>query len=126
MSTKNYTQEEQIQNINIAIVKASTNINYSGTERAQICYNLKQEKLKIMQSPIEVKPQNEVRFYEGSYQFKVNKTDLNITEDFIQMILAKQYEHRPTQDILWAVVLEEGKEVARYSFDYTLGLAKQY
>jgi hypothetical protein len=126
MSTKNYTQEEQIQNINIAIVKASTNINYSGTERAQICYKLKQEKLKIMQSPIEVKPQNEVRFYEGSYQFKVNKTDLNITEDFITMILAKQYEYRPTQDILWAVVLEENKEVARYSFDYTLGLAKQY
>jgi hypothetical protein len=126
MSTKNYTQEEQIQNINIAIVKASTNINYSGTERAQICYKLKKEKLKIMQSPIEVKPQNEVRFYEGSYQFKVNKTDLNITEDFIQMILAKQYEYRPTEDSLWAVVLEEGKEIARYSFNYTLGLAKQY
>jgi hypothetical protein len=126
MSTKNYTQEEQIQNINIAIVKVLQNDDLSKTEKAQIWYKLKQDKLKLMQGSNEVKPQNEVRFYEGSYQFKVNKTDLNITEDFITMILAKQYEYRPTQDILWAIVLEENKEVARYSFDYTLGLAKQY
>jgi hypothetical protein len=126
MSTKNYTQAEQIQNINIAIVKVLQNDSLSKTEKAQIWYKLKQDKLKLMQGTLEVKPQNEVRFYEGSYQFKVNKTDLNITEDFITMILAKQYEYRPTQDILWAIVLEENKEVARYSFDYTLGLAKQY
>ena len=126
MSTKNYTQAEQIQNINIAIVKVLQNDELSKTEKAQIWYKLKQDKLKLMQGTLEVKPQNEVRFYEGSYQFKVNKTDLNITEDFITMILAKQYEYRPTQDILWAIVLEENKEVARYSFDYTLGLAKQY
>jgi hypothetical protein len=126
MSTKNYTQAEQIQNINIAIVKVLQNDELSKTEKAQIWYKLKQDKLKVMQGTLEVKAQNEVRFYEGSYQFKVNKTDLNITEDFITMILAKQYEYRPTQDILWAVVLEENKEVARYSFDYTLGLAKQY
>ena len=126
MSTKNYTQAEQIQNINIAIVKVLQNDSLSKTEKAQIWYKLKQDKLKVMQGTLEVKAQNEVRFYEGSYQFKVNKTDLNITEDFITMILAKQYEYRPTQDILWAIVLEENKEVARYSFDYTLGLAKQY
>ena len=126
MSTKNYTQAEQIQNINIAIVKVLQNDELSKSEKAQIWYKLKQDKLKLMQGTLEVKPQNEVRFYEGSYQFKVNKTDLNITEDFITMILAKQYEYRPTQDILWAIVLEENKEVARYSFDYTLGLAKQY
>jgi hypothetical protein len=126
MSTKNYTQAEQIQNINIAIVKVLQNDELSKSEKAQIWYKLKQDKLKVMQGTLEVKAQNEVRFYEGSYQFKINKTDLNITEDFITMILAKQYEYRPTQDILWAVVLEENKEVARYSFDYTLGLAKQY
>jgi hypothetical protein len=126
MSAKNITKEEQIQNINIAIVNVLQNGELTATQKAQIWYRLKQDKLKIMQNSNEPKPQNEVRFYEGSNQFKANKTDLNITEDFIQMILAKQYEYRPTQDILWAVILEEGKEVARYSFDYTLGLAKQY
>jgi hypothetical protein len=67
---------------------------------------------------------NVVRFYEGSYQFKENKTDLNITEDFIQMVLAKQYEYRPTKESLWAVVLCSDIEVATYSFEYNTGLTK--
>jgi hypothetical protein len=67
---------------------------------------------------------NEVRFYEGSNQFKVNKTDKNISEEFIQMVLAKQYEYRPTTENLWAVVLYSNIEIARYSFDYNTGLTQ--
>jgi hypothetical protein len=67
---------------------------------------------------------NEVRFYEGSYQFKANKTDKNISEDFIQMVFAKLYEYRPTTESLWAVVLCSDIEVATYSFDYNTGLTR--
>lgn len=126
MSLKKYTQEEKITNINIALVNVSRSKCFTETQKFQISYKYKKIKEFILNQPQVIEPQNEVRFYEGSNKFKVNKTDLNITQDFIQMILAKQYEYRPTEDILWAVVLEEGKEVARYSFNYTLGLAKQY
>jgi hypothetical protein len=66
--------------------------------------------------------QKEVRFYEGSYQFKRDVTDLNIHEDYIIMILAKQYEYRPTQKPLWADVLENGVLVNRFKFIYNQGL----
>lgn len=65
--------------------------------------------------------QNKVNFYEGSYQFKSEVTNLNISEDFIQMVLAKQYEYRPTTETLWAErITTEG--TSRFKFDYTTGL----
>ncbi len=64
----------------------------------------------------------EVRLYEGSYLFASIKTDLNITEDFIQMKLAKQYEYTLTKDCLWADILENGILKNRYSFTYENGL----
>jgi hypothetical protein len=78
----------------------------------------------IMSNSTQQNAINEVRFYEGSNQFKVNKTDKNISEEFIQMVLAKQYEYRPTTENLWAVVLYSNIEIARYSFDYNTGLTQ--
>lgn len=65
--------------------------------------------------------QNTVRFYEGSYQFQSDKTHLNISSDYIQMQLAKQYEYRPTTESLWAEVENFGIK-QRFSFDYNIGL----
>jgi len=67
---------------------------------------------------------NEVYFYEGSYQFKSDKTPLNIHSDYIQMVLAKQHEYRtPDPDSpLWADVFEGGVHTHRYLFSYTNGL----
>lgn len=70
-----------------------------------------------------MKTTNQVSFYEGSYQFKVDNTDLNISEDYIQMQLAKQYEYRPTKETLWAETLIAGKK-ERFTFDYQKGLTK--
>jgi hypothetical protein len=70
---------------------------------------------------METLSQNTVNFYEGSYQFQSDKTRLNISTDYIQMILAKQYEHRPTSESLWAEVENFGIK-QRFSFDYNIGL----
>jgi hypothetical protein len=59
MSAKNITKEEQIQNINIAIVNVLQNGELTATQRAQIWYRLKQDKLKIMQNSNEPKPQHQ-------------------------------------------------------------------
>ncbi len=64
---------------------------------------------------------NSVNFYEGSSQFKSDKTHLNISPDYIQMQLAKQYEYRPTNETLWAEVENFGIK-QRFSFDYETGL----
>jgi hypothetical protein len=63
-----------------------------------------------------------INFYEGSYQFGTIKTDLNLSIDFIEMKLAKQYEYRPTEESLWATVHQDGKEVSRFELKYGVGL----
>ncbi len=63
-----------------------------------------------------------IYFYEGSALFNTISTELNVTTDFIEMKLAKQYEYRPTTEDLWAIVTEDSKEVARYEFTYGVGL----
>jgi hypothetical protein len=60
---------------------------------------------------------NTANFYEGSYQYNTIETPLNITADFIQMKLAKQYEYRPTDEDLWAEVVVNGVR-SRYQLDY--------
>lgn len=65
--------------------------------------------------------QNTVNFYEGSAQFKSDKTNLNISADYIQMQLAKQFEYRPTTECLWAEVENFGIK-QRFSFNYETGL----
>jgi hypothetical protein len=65
--------------------------------------------------------QNTVNFYEGSYQFASEKTHLNISTDYVQMMLAKQYEYRPTTETLWADVKIAGI-TQRFTFDYNTGL----
>lgn len=63
-------------------------------------------------------------FYEGSYQFKSVETSLNISEDFVQMQLAKQYEYRETKESLWADVVINGVK-SRYELDYDNRLLNQ-
>ena len=67
--------------------------------------------------------ENKVSFYEGSYQFKVDTTTLNISEDYVRMQLARQHEYRPTKETLWAIVVMNGEE-KRYRFDYQNGLTE--
>jgi len=66
---------------------------------------------------------NYVNFYEGSYNFKTDETDLNISEDYVLMQLAKQYEYRLTKEDLWAEVYCNG-EFKRYIFDNVKGLSE--
>jgi hypothetical protein len=65
-----------------------------------------------------------VNFYEGSYLFDSTTTGLNIMPDYVQYVLAKQYEYRPTKEDLWATIVQDGKELVRYSFDYNEGLTE--
>jgi hypothetical protein len=60
---------------------------------------------------------NQIRFYEGSSMYNLVETELNITEDFVLMKLAKQYEYRPTTETLWADVIINN-EITRYLLDY--------
>lgn len=69
--------------------------------------------------------QNTVNFYEGYCQFKSEKTHLNISTDYVQMILAKQYEYRPTNKTLWADVQISGI-TQRFTFDYKTGLTLKF
>ena len=63
-----------------------------------------------------------INFFEGSYCYYSVKTDLNVSPDFIEMKLAKQYEFRPTKETLWATICKDSKEVARYELAYGVGL----
>jgi len=65
-----------------------------------------------------------ISFFEGSYQFKQETTNLNVSPDFIQKVLALQYEYRPTTEDLWAEVSENGQNIVRYQFNYQTGLTK--
>jgi len=63
-----------------------------------------------------------INFYEGSYCFNNLTTNLNVSPDFIEMQLAKQYEYRATTEDLWAIVMQDSKEVVRFEFIYGIGL----
>jgi hypothetical protein len=60
---------------------------------------------------------NTLLLNEGSYQYAVIETDLNITEDFILMKLSKQFEYRPTNETLWASLITETERTI-YTLDY--------
>ena len=51
-----------------------------------------------------------INFYEGSYCFNSIETNLNVSPDFIEMKLAKQYEYRPTNESLWATIIKIQKK----------------
>jgi hypothetical protein len=63
-----------------------------------------------------------INFYEGSYCFNSIKTDLNVSPDFIEMQLAKQYEYRATKESLWSTISQDSKEVSRFELIYGIGL----
>lgn len=63
-----------------------------------------------------------IDFYEGSYLFNSITTDLNVSSDFIEMKLAKQYEYRATSEILWATITQNSKEISRFELKYGVGL----
>jgi len=63
-----------------------------------------------------------INFYEGSTCFNNISTELNVSPDFIEMKLAKQYEYRATEESLWATVSQDSKEIARYELIYGVGL----
>ncbi len=67
---------------------------------------------------------NIIRLYEGSHQFNVIETELNISPDFAQMKLAQQYEYRPTSETLWAEIVVNGVS-ERYILDYEHKLLKK-
>lgn len=63
-----------------------------------------------------------INFYEGSYLYNSITTSLNVSPDFIEMKLAKQYEYRATKENLWATVNQDLKEVSRFELKYGEGL----
>lgn len=63
-----------------------------------------------------------INLYEGSYCFENISTNLNVSPDFVEMKLAKQFEYRPTDMPLWATIIKDGKEIARYWLKYGQGL----
>jgi hypothetical protein len=65
---------------------------------------------------------NTVTFYEGSYQYNSIETELNISEDFVEMKLAQQIEERNSTEY-WAEVVQDGI-ATRYTLDYGKGLVK--
>lgn len=60
---------------------------------------------------------NTLHLIEGLFIFDTITTELNITPDFIQYKLAKQYEYRPTTQSLWADLTING-QFERYELDY--------
>lgn len=65
-----------------------------------------------------------VNLFEGPACYDRISTSLNVSPDFIEMKLAKQYEYRPTLVELWATVTQGSIEVARYKFVYGQGLTE--
>jgi len=63
---------------------------------------------------------NTFSIYEGSQLFYSVETDLNISEDFVEMQLAKSYEYRKS-DKYWAAVKQGGFET-RYKLEYGVGI----
>lgn len=55
-----------------------------------------------------------VRFYEGSYQFFSEDIYLAMEPSYIQAKLSELYNYRATKENLWATVIQNGQEVARY------------
>ena len=66
----------------------------------------------------------QINLFEGSYCYDIIATDLNVSADFIEMKLAKQYEYRKTNESLWAIVSQDRVEIARYELHYGLGLTE--
>jgi hypothetical protein len=66
--------------------------------------------------------QKTINLFEGSYCFESISTGLNVSPDFIEMKLAKQFEYRATDSPLWATILQDGQEIARYWLKYGQGL----
>ena len=60
---------------------------------------------------------NSIRLYEGSNLFFSTQSELNISSDFLQMKLAKQFEYRKTTESLWGEI-ENTDGVTRYELDY--------
>jgi hypothetical protein len=65
-----------------------------------------------------------INFFEGSYQFYSITTDLNVSLDFLEMKLAKQYEFRPTKETLWSTISVNSQEISRHEFKYGIGLSE--
>lgn len=66
---------------------------------------------------------NTVTFYEGASRFNSIETEKNISEDFVEMKLAKQFEYRASAEGYWAEVIQDGV-ATRYTLDYTKGLVE--
>jgi hypothetical protein len=69
---------------------------------------------------------NTIRLYEGSYLFHDIKdvTEQDI-EKTIEQELKRQYSYRPTTESLWATVIRDGKEIARYEWSKPKGLVNK-
>lgn len=59
-----------------------------------------------------------ILFFEGSYQFLSETTHLNVSEEYIQYKLAKQYEYRTTNETLWAEIIHVDGVTERFTLDY--------
>lgn len=67
-----------------------------------------------------------ILFFEGSHQFRSETTNLRVNPAYIQYELFKQYEYSSTEESLWAILKEEGKEVCRFELDIKENTFNQY
>jgi len=67
---------------------------------------------------------NYIALYEGSYQFFSIYSDSNISTDFLQMKLAKQFEYRETHETLWGEIRQDGI-IKRFVLDYNNNSIKE-
>jgi hypothetical protein len=72
---------------------------------------------------VEVHNMKTILFYEGSYQYKTVSTSIP-TPELIENHFTNQYNYRPTKEGLWARVISNGEEIARYEFKPGIGLTE--
>ena len=64
---------------------------------------------------------SKVDFYQDTVKFDSVETELNVSQDYIEMKLARLYEDEPTRESLWCSVLNNDVYCV-YKFTYGKGL----
>jgi hypothetical protein len=65
---------------------------------------------------------SKIHFYEGSNLYESIKTEIKVTPDFIKNKLRKKYKKNPTNLDLWAILIIDEIEIARFIFIHDKGL----
>jgi len=112
-----------VERLNRVIMAILQSPNKSG-QRGAMWAKLATMRSRILDNQLEQMSKTVINFFEGSYCFNTIETTLNVSPDFIEMKLAKQYEYRETKSTLWAEMIK-GNEITRFQLEYGTGLIKK-